>query len=42
MGNWKNKLFSSLNQRKIVLISSFVTRIVSDNDKDFRETTSML
>ena len=41
MGNWKKKLFSSLNQREIVLISSFVTRIVSDNDKDFRETTSM-
>lgn len=41
MGNWKKKLFSSLNQREKVLISSFVTRIVSDNDKDFRETTSM-
>ena len=42
MGNWKKNLFSSLNQREIVLISSFVTRIVGDNDKDFRETTSML
>lgn len=41
-GELKKKLFSSLNQREIELISSFVTRIVSDNDKDFSETTSML
>lgn len=41
MGKWK-KNFSSLYQREIELISSFVTRIVSDNDKDSSETTSML
>ena len=41
-GELERKLFSLLNQREIELISSFVTRIVSDNDKDFSETTSML
>ena len=41
-GELEKNIFGSLNQREIELISSFVTRIVSDNDKDFRETTSML
>ena len=41
-GELEKKLCSSLNQREIELISSFVTRIVSDNDKDFSETTSIL
>ena len=41
-GELEKKLFSSPNQREIELISSFVTRIVSDNDKDFSETTSIL
>ena len=41
-GEMEKKLFSSLHQREIELISSFVTRIVSDNDIDLSETTSML